>query len=467
MTHIDDIKAYVDEVWEDVVAGIARLVAIDSVEQPDLAREGAPWGPGVAAGLDEALSMCAELGLETTNLDGYIGWGDLPGEDDQTLATIAHVDIVPAATGWDTDPFEVVRRDGYLLGRGVADDKGPLALSIYAAKYFVDKGVKPRHTLRVIVGANEETGMADVAHYLSAKGEPDFLFTPDATFPVSCGEKGVWRAKLVSDKPFGERILELESGVAANAIPATAYAKVVADAAALDPADDIEVVDAGDGTVRIEVAGVGGHASMPEGTDSALAKLVAYLLREGIYGDDEYGPLAFLADVHAAYDGSVVGVDAVDDVFDPLTIVNGVAHIVDGHLEAWLDSRYPKSTSGEKIEAVLVPELAEHGLELADSHDVVPFFISPDSAEIQTLLATYNDHTGEDAQAFTMGGGTYARHFKRAASFGPEAQEDPDKPEWVGCMHGGNEGVSEAQLKMALAIYIDAIERLMGIDLNG
>jgi hypothetical protein len=27
--------------------------------------------------------------------------------------------------------------------------------------------------------------------------------------------------------------------------------------------------------------------------------------------------------------------------------------------------------------------------------------------------------------------------------------------------------VSEAQLKMALAIYIDAIGRLMGIDLNG
>jgi succinyl-diaminopimelate desuccinylase len=467
MDSIDDIKAYVDGVWEDVVAGIARLVAIDSVEQPELAREGAPWGPGVAAGLDEALAMCAELGLETTNLDGYIGWGDLPGEDDQTLATIAHVDIVPAATGWDTDPFEVVRRDGYLLGRGVADDKGPLVLSMYAAKYFVDKGVKPRHTLRVIVGANEETGMADVAHYLAAKGEPDFLFTPDATFPVSCGEKGVWRAKLVSDDTFGEEILELEAGIAANAIPATAHALVLTDFDTLDQADGIELFDLGGGIVRIEATGVGGHASMPEGTDSALGKLIKYLLREGIFGEDEYGPLSFLADVHAAYDGSVVGIAAVDDVFDPLTVVNGVARTVDGHLEAWLDCRYPKSTTGEKIQASLEPQLAEHGLRLSEVNDVVPFFISPDSAEIQTLLATYNDHTGEQAEAFTMGGGTYARHFKRAASFGPEAQEDPDKPEWVGCMHGGNEGVSEAQLKMALAIYIDAIGRLMGIDLNG
>ena len=50
----------------------------------------------------------------------------------------------------------------------------------------------------------------------------------------------------------------------------------------------------------------------------------------------------------------------------------------------------------------------------------VPFYIDADSPAIQTLISTYNDVTGEGKTPFTMGGGTYARHFPYAVSFGPE-----------------------------------------------
>lgn len=78
--------------------------------------------------------------------------------------------------------------------------------------------------------------------------------------------------------------------------------------------------------------------------------------------------------------------------------------------------------------------------------------MDPNCPEVQTLLNAYNSATGENAQPFTMGGGTYARMFSKAASFGPEKPWIP-VPEWVGGMHSPDEGISEESLKEALAIY--------------
>ena len=74
-----DVDAYVDEVWEDVVADIDRLVRHDSVEDLAHAEPGKPWGPAANAALVEAERMAARLGLEVTDLDGYLGFADVPG----------------------------------------------------------------------------------------------------------------------------------------------------------------------------------------------------------------------------------------------------------------------------------------------------------------------------------------------------------------------------------------------------
>lgn len=39
----------------------------------------------------------------------------------------------PAAKGWASDPFAVDGRDGYLYGRGVTDNKGPILACACAA----------------------------------------------------------------------------------------------------------------------------------------------------------------------------------------------------------------------------------------------------------------------------------------------------------------------------------------------
>lgn len=63
-----------------------------------------------------------------------------------------------------------------------------------------------------------------------------------------------------------------------------------------------------------------------------------------------------------------------------------------------------------------------------------------------------------------MGGGTYARHFPRAVSFGPE-RADLALPEFAGPMHGANEGANIAHLMQALKIYILALLRLQDLEL--
>lgn len=189
------IDAFAEQNRENILRDITRLVAVPSVEGTP--EPGAPFGAGPKAALDKALEIASELGLQTYNADGYIGWAQTgPIADGQKfLATITHVDVVPEGNGWDADPYTVRVRDGWLLGRGVADDKGPGILCLYALKYLKDGGITLKYPVRALLGANEETNMHDVDYYAEHYPMPAFCFTPDAEFPVCNGEKAASTVK--------------------------------------------------------------------------------------------------------------------------------------------------------------------------------------------------------------------------------------------------------------------------------
>ena len=70
------------------------------------------------------------MGLATRNCENYMGYAELAGADpEKYLATICHVDVVPVGNGWTADPFKMRIQDGWLLGRGVSDDKGPMVVA--------------------------------------------------------------------------------------------------------------------------------------------------------------------------------------------------------------------------------------------------------------------------------------------------------------------------------------------------
>ena len=157
-----------------------------------------------------------------------------------------------------------------------------------------------------------------------------------------------------------------------------------------------------------------------------------------------------------------MGIAATDKVFDPLTCIGGTVRTKDGRITQTIDSRYPSSITSDAIEKTLREVAEAHGATLEIQSATDPFLTDPDSPEVRTLVATYNELTGSDGHAFTIGGGTYARHFRRAAAFGPN---DPgfEFPDWVGPEHGPDEGIAESQLKLALKIYIVGLVRLMGL----
>lgn len=463
------VDAYVDEVWEDVVADIAALVAVESVEDTAAALPGAPWGPGPREALTRALAIAERLGLEARDLAGAIGYGDVPGASEHVIATIAHCDIVPLGGGWHFDPLALTRREGYLIGRGVFDDKGPLVLSLWAAAFFrhlVEETGEPLpHTLRCIIGANEETGMGDVDAYLDACGEPDFCFSPDADFPLICGEKGIFHGAFTSSFTLGQGgIVEMDGGTAANAIPGHAEALVRAEAAELPEAAGVEVELAGNGLVRVIATGKGGHASLPAGTVNAIGILAAYLLDNVELTEDEVAYLTLMEKICSVSDGSGAGVACTDARYGALTAIGGTIKCADGRLEQTIDIRYPDTVTGEGLADTLAAFASAHCAEFRVLHDAKPFYIEPSSPEIRALLDTYDEYTGGHAEPIVIGGGTYARHFARACAFGPN-EPGLELPDWVGYEHGPDEGISEELMRRALKIYIVSIARLMELEL--
>ena len=345
------VKEFVAANRENIVRDIKRLVDIPSVE--GIPAPGAPFGPGPKAALEEGLKMAAEMGLSVRNCEDHIGWAQLEGiEPEKYIATITHLDVVPEGNGWTADPFDMQVKDGWLIGRGVTDDKGPSVLCLYALKFLKEHKIPLRYTVRALLGANEETGMLDVDYYLKNYPAPVFCFSPDAEFPVCNGEKGHLQGLLVSPEIQDGQILEFDGGVAFNAIPDRASALIKADLASLKEADGITLEQEANG-VRVRGWGKSGHAAMPEGTLNAIALVVNYLVDNGIGNDAEKAYLKVLHQLHASTDGTALGIDADDGLFDPLTVVGGTIHIVDGSIQQSMDIRFPTNTNGDKLTAQL------------------------------------------------------------------------------------------------------------------
>ena len=455
---LSDISRFAESHERDIVRDIARLVSIPSVEGP--AAPDAPFGIESKRALDCALQIAEELGLDTVNCENKIGYASV-GEDHGQgyLATITHVDVVPAGDGWTEDPFTVRERDGFLLGRGVMDDKGPSILCLYALKYLRDSGLPLRYPVRALLGSNEETGMGDLEHYNANYPAPLFCFSPDADFPLIHGEKGIYHGRLIS-RHTPVNVLEMTGGVAPNAVPAKASALVRAKA--LQSSDAVSVEELEPGLWKLSSVGVSGHASMPEGTVNAIGRIVDYLLENGIPAEGELPYFRFLARLHAATDGSGLGLQSSDDYFTPLTAVGGKISTADGVFCQTIDCRYGISTSGEAITARL-REAAGSAAEIQVDADAAPFYLTLDNPAIQACMESYNLVTGENAHPFTIGGGTYARHFPNAAAFGPEHPERP-APAFAGPIHGIDEAARLSDLMEALKIYIVALLRLEALD---
>lgn len=104
----------------------------------------------------------------------------LRGSDPQLkpILLMAHQDVVPVSPGtestWKHDPFAGVVADDYVWGRGAWDNKGNLIAQMQALELLLQSGFKPRRTIYLAHGADEELGgkrgAAQMAALLASRG---------------------------------------------------------------------------------------------------------------------------------------------------------------------------------------------------------------------------------------------------------------------------------------------------------
>jgi succinyl-diaminopimelate desuccinylase len=134
----------------------------------------------------------------------------IPGKSaKRNIWIMAHTDVVPEGDlkKWETDPWEVVERDGKLYGRGTEDNQQSLTSAIFTAIALHDLKFLPAYNLNLIIVADEETGSKYGIGYI-IKNKPDLLskediiIVPDAGLPdgsqIEVAEKGIMWMRFIT-----------------------------------------------------------------------------------------------------------------------------------------------------------------------------------------------------------------------------------------------------------------------------
>ena len=341
----EQIEAYFSDKEPLLVDAVCRLVSIDSVEGEPA--PGAPFGPGPAAALEEALKLAAEWGLIPCNHEGYVGTADLNDQPD-ALHILGHLDVVAPGEGWTvTRPFSPKVADGMIFGRGTDDDKGPVVASLLAMKAVKDLGIPLRANCRMIMGTNEESGSGDIAWYFARNPYAPATFSPDSGFPVVNTEKGGFKPVFSKSWPVQEqlpRVRWLHGGFRINVLPGDASAGVEGltmydiQPYARDITSRTGIMFTfahEDGLTVIRAKGEGSHAAWPEGGNNAITGLVALLcalpLADGPCKQALQDLNALLP--HGDHLGRALGIAQEEPVAGPLTVAFTLLEVTDTGLE--------------------------------------------------------------------------------------------------------------------------------------
>ena len=152
---------------------------------------------------------------------------------------MSHLDVVEARReDWDSDPFVLREKDGYLYGRGVLDDKAAVATWTTGLISLRRAGWRPRRDIVLLLTADEEGGDENGVEWLlrnrRALFDADFVINADAAGP------------------------ELHDG------KVTLFA--------------VDVAEKHPVTIDFTVTNPGGHSSLPR-TDNAIYSLAHALVR--------------------------------------------------------------------------------------------------------------------------------------------------------------------------------------------
>ena len=449
MTFGENILKYRDEFFDD----LGKLLSLESVDgaKPEECKKA----------LDFILSRAKDFGLDSELVSEHSGHVQL-GEGGKLCGVLAHLDVVPAGNNWSLNPFALTEQNGRLYGRGIADDKGAALVNLYCLRAIKESGVQGKNTLRAIYGTSEETGMKDMDEYFKAQPLPDLAFTPDSEYGICYAEKGILQVEISTPSNEAKVLSQFHSGKAVNAVPDLAY--VMLDSSSYDEQRLMRFADASDGSFEFNYTidglmiisrGKAAHACEPEKGFNAAAALIDLIANA--YDVEDIGALCSFIDyaLNCETNGRSFGIKMKDSVSGALTVNLGVVHIEDGVAKAKFDIRYPVTVNGNYIFRQF-KSVAEHsGISAEIIHHERPLYVEKDSELIELLSGAYESVTGEKAELYSTGGGTYARKLGgRGVAFGPNFKGDDIH------MHNADESVDKENFLKHMQICLQAMYRL-------
>lgn len=374
------------------------------------------------------------------------------GSDPQAkpLMLMAHQDVVPIAPGteakWEQPPFDGVLRDGFIWGRGAWDDKGNLIAELEAVEALLASGFKPKRTVYLAFGADEEVGGLEGAVAIAKLLQ----------------QRGV---KL--DFVLDEGLLVTEGVMAGLAKPAAL----------------IGIAEKGYMSVVLKVPATPGHSSMPppKGT-SAIAMMSAALKRL----DDEQLPGGIRGIAREMFDTLAPEMSGFNRValsnlwlFAPvlqrqleqgastnamlrtttaLTVVNAgnKDNVLPGQAEATVNFRLLPGDSQAAVMAHVKNTVGNDRFELyALPGGSEPSRVSPTDSESYRRIATTVREVfpGALVAPGLMIGATDSRHFEAVADHIYRFSPVRAKPEDLPRFHGTNERISVANLAEMIRFY--------------
>ena len=414
---------------------------------------------------------------------GLVSEIELPAtvEKAPVLGLIIHGDVQPVEESrWKAPPFSGLVQDGSVWGRGTADDKGPLVQALLALYALREAGPARTHTIRLLVGTNEESASTDLPTYLKDHPAPDFSLVLDGLFPAVVGEKA-WNALRVTvasaaadtpeDAPWA--VDSLAAGLSPSIVPDRArlvlrWRRGEASWSALRqrlekarplPGTQLEITTA-DRDLVLEMNGRSAHSGMNiEGGRNALVSLANVtdgLLPKGGAAD----LLRFARQAGVDLYGSGLQLPPPDPLWRGHAVTPAVVADDKGRLALTINIRRPPPGTAadlqRHLEGVVERFNRAHGARLQIDpgffYGDEPFALDPASPLVGRLLDAYRRGTGRtEVQPAVMGGASYAKRVPRAIAFG---MWFPDRP-YPG--HDVDEHIPVEDLRRGAHVLIEAL----------
>lgn len=472
---LQSIRTYIDNHETQIVNDLMELARIPSLR--DKEEPGAPFGQACARAVDTAADLFARNGY-STHRRGDRGYAlARAGSGSKTVGVFCHCDVVRTDVGvWEqiADPFSPEIKDGYLIGRGVKDNKGSVVAVLYALNALRHAGLPIQNCVQVFLGGNEESGMRDILNFKEDQPMPTFSLVPDSSLPLCRGEASDASFVLRSNRPF-TRILDFfggtTAGVCGEATVVLPNDPILKEelTRALEGCDRATLTQDDTGRLLLNAVGATAHPANPFQSINAGGIAAELLLQCPSLGESDLTILeqmhGMLREVTATY----FDLANYDPVFKDLTLVIFQLFTRDGQLSMTGMTHFSPALSVEQIQNAICSKCNRIDWSVTFS-SVNPGFLLPlEHPAPQRITGIYEAlcqdlDIANPTAPFVIKAATYARHLDNAFGTGfelPAAQFPPSFSAGHGRAHQPDECLNIPAYKngiLALALILSALD---------